>query len=247
MHRPTPPRAIRTAAPLTLLALVAAFGAHGVRADGATRADPATLEGRPEATGLARTGFIAEHVVRDPEDGLIRQLTRVEFSVHGRRITQIGGAGERLVVNDDLQRLWMVDRRRRVVHEVPLVRSVDGASSSATDVAATPAARPGNVFDLALCTHADVTDPGDATWRGRAVVRADCAGADGEVLSVQSFDPDAGVVVRVERADGTVEELRGIEELAFGPDHFVPSASLREVSIEELLGGAAPVARYAER
>ena len=237
------------AASLPLLTLAAALGAQAAPADVPTR--PATdadrVGARPVATGLARTGFIAEHVVRDPEDGLVRQLTRVEFSVHGRRITQIGGAGQRLVINDDLQRLWMIDRRRRVVHEVPLVARADAPSNDGARPDAAPAARPGSAFDLAPCEGATVADPRDSTWRGRPVTLARCTDARGETLSVQAFDPEAGVVVRVERADGTVEELRGIEPLAFGPEHFVPSPALREVGIEELLRGAPAVARYEER
>lgn len=255
MRQDSPQPRRRTSSPscaALVAALVAAPAAPAAPVD-AVDATPSAARDRVDdarqGSGLALTGFIAEHVVRDPEDGLIRQLTRVEFSVHGRRITQLGGAGERILINHDLERLWLIDRRRRVVHQVPLTVGTDarGSGSDAEVRSASQDARPGHVFDLSPCSEAVQLDAIATTWRGRPVTLARCVDGDGTLLSTQTFDAEAGVVVRIERTDGGVEELRGIEPLSFGPDHFLPSPTLREVGVEELLGGAAPVARYEER
>ena len=198
------------------------------------------------ATGLVATGLVAEHVVREREDGPAVALRRVEISAHGSRITSMGIAGgepyrgsAEMLASDALERLWLIDRRRRVVHRVPLVPG-DGASRP--DDAP---AHPGEVFAFAPCEGLHAGEPEASTWRGRAVSVHACSDDAGETISRQAFDADAGIVVRVVAADGGVHEVRSMRALALGPERFVPDASLREADLAELLNGPAPLATYA--
>ena len=206
----------------------------------------ATTHATTPATGLVATGLSAEHVVREREDGPAVALSRVQISAHGSRTTMLGIArGEtyagsaQVLANDALERLWLIDLRRRIVHRVPLVPG-DGAP----DPDGAPA-RPGEVFAFAPCEGLRAGEPQASTWRGRAVSVHACSDAAGAVVSHQAFDADAGIVVRVVAGGGTVHEVRAIRALELDPERFVPDESLREVELEELLGGPAPLATYA--
>ena len=227
----------RRAAPLLAVVLAAAIGS-------VEAAEPSDADARTRLGGRAAEGLIATHLVRASPDGPVLRRTRVEISRHGRRVTR-PDTGERVVANDDLERLWFVDRERRVVHEVPLVASGGGSARSVSGLPGRHAPPLGEVLAPAPCDGARAVGAAPASWRGRPVVRATCdRGARGEP-SVELFDAEAGVVVRV-LAPGRVEELRDLEFVRLPAERFVPSASLRPVGLRELLEGAAPVAGYVE-
>lgn len=199
----------------------------------------------PESPAL--TGIVAEHVVRTGPGGRIVDLRRVETSAHGTRTLSMGmrdgepylGTNEWLV-NARLQRLWLIDRDRRVVHRVPL--------SAGEPASGGPAAEPthGKVFAPAPCGDLHPVEVGADTWRGREVVAFDCEDTLGRALSRESLDVDAGIVVRVVPGDGPVSEVRAIRARELGPERFLPDDSLREVGIREFLEGPAPLAEYVD-
>ena len=228
---------------LALLAATASL-ATALQATPSQAAEPvAARDAGRVASGRAASGLIATHLVRAVEGGPVLRRARVEFSARGRRITQ-PGTGQRIVVNGAQERVWFVDRHRRVVHEVPLVASAGAKGDADREAAAGAAFDGGHPFASTLCEGARADGLSAVRWWGRPVERATCVG-DGGTSSVQTFDPEAGIVVRVV-ADGRVEELRDMEFVALAPELFEPSASLREVGIGELLGGAPPVADYVE-
>lgn len=241
-------------APAALAALVAACVAGSARASAKpwpgplpSPSAPAVRDDGPTATGLALTGLIAVHEVRIREGAPAHERSRVELDGHGRRITQLGaGAVQRIVVNVDEDRVWLVDRARRIVHEIPFVRPADVEATPALPGPLLQSSDEGAVLDASPCAGLHATAVTPVTWRGRAATSATCVGPLGERRSVQTFDARAGLVVRLVANDGTIDELRDIEPMRFAPEHFVPAASLRPVGIRELLGHVAPVASYRE-
>jgi len=54
------------------------------------------------------------------------------------------------------------------------------------------------------------------------------------------------IVVREERFDGSIDELRRIESANFSENHFFPSEKLRKTDLRELMLGTPEIGGYSE-
>ncbi len=214
-------------------------------------ADAGASEDVAATATYATTGMVAIHRTRRHATAPAVERARVELSAHGRRITELGpGAVQRILVNADEARIWLVDRGRRIVHEVPLVRRASTPVRPVPGPVIPDHARAGapgaQVFSTVQCEGLHATRRRSGTWRGRTVRTATCREPLGRIASIQDFDEVAGIVVRVRHRAGHIDELHGIRRFDFAENHFRPAASLRSVDIDELVGEPAAVATYAE-
>ena len=195
---------------------------------------------RSRAADAAPPSITAVHVRHHVPSGTELVRVRLELSPEGFRGTERAN-GRRLEIVQDFaaERLWFVDRSRRVAHEVDL----DGLASGASEPAA-PAAS--GLLGTTPCAGRAAHALGDAVHHGRTVSGWECRDVDGERTALEWMDVAFGIVVRRRTPDGIVDELRDVRERTFGAGHFSPPSRFRDVDARELVRGAPALAPFEE-
>ncbi|MGQ7848689.1 hypothetical protein ACUNV4_29605 [Granulosicoccus sp. 3-233] len=202
--------------------------------------------------------FTAIHRLwHEPSDTVLDEA-RLVYSQWGLRAEQLADdSGNVFIANHAEDAFWFLDRKRRLVHEIPVVVSDSSAEEGESDVAGPPiaGARPGppesapgvlSVVQLEPCKGMVKVSLGDSVFQGRDVHRWSCL-IDGERFEEHWFAADPGVVVRMASRDGFVRELTEIHERHASAAYFRPPSHYRSVEIEELINPAVPISSYVEK
>jgi len=204
-------------------------------------AAPAAAAGRPPASSLP--SIVAEHVRLHGASGIEFARVRIELSPDGMRLRARRSRSDLEVIQDFVgDRLWFVDRNRRVVHA--LDRS-DAEVSGAVTLPDDPFSR-GSFLGTVPCAGGPSRRDGGGQWRGRDVDVWQCRDVDDAPLAIEFMDREHGIVVRRATLAGYVDELRDVRSMRFPPNHFAPSTRFRPVEEGELLRGAPPIADFDE-
>jgi len=201
------------------------------------------MVGPPVAGAVVSTSppsISARHVVLHEPSRIELARARLEFSSAGLRVRQQGADGMMELVRDFAgKRLWLIDRERSVVHEVPLENALH-------EVVTTVGVGRGLMAGVP-CAGRENRLEGQGSWRGQAVELWRCLDSRGATESVEMFGLEWHLVVRVSTPDGRVEELRDIRARDYGPAHFHPAARLREVDKLEFFFGAPEIGLFDDR
>ena len=203
------------------------------------------LAANPESPFPALPSIVAEHVrLHVPSDTELARV-RVELSSAGLRATESGRDTDLEIVQDFIgERLWFVDRARRVAH-APALLDDGGDGAAGGD---TPLVDPdhGSFLGVEPCGSEVPRGAGSGSWRGRTVDVWRCPDTDASIAAIVFVDREHGLVVRRETADGIVDELRDVRPMRFAPGHFVPPARFRRIDERELLRGAPTIGDFRE-
>lgn len=165
---------------------------------------------------------------------------RVMYGREGIRRESAGhGQGPRAVaiLNFKQRKAWFVAPEREIYVEAP------GADQPGVE---TGDMRQGVLSAVPCQAHGEGRRTGSRTHAGRRVEVWSCSGtgAGGQVL--QYYDPELGLVVRQETADGHVEELREIRTGEQDSALFAPPRDFRKTSLRELFTGIVELPVYVE-
>lgn len=226
---------------LVLLALLAGRISAAVASDSESDAPP-----------LREIGLRAEHVVLQRGSDQLLEQSSITLSAHGIRIEHRYN-GLAIFANYRDNELWLVDRWRRVRHQVPVTFVDTSADASPSHLAAA-------TDSLLVQARTDLLDDGfmsdsacagmrelgqfDASWRGRPVSISTCARVDGSPMVRHWFNDELGLVIRTMDTKGHINELRGIQSASFPDDHFIANSLFRSVDIREFLSGSESLAVF---
>ena len=190
----------------------------------------------------------------EPSDTLLDEA-RITYSSQGLRVEQlIGDSGNVFIANYAEDALWFLDRKRHLVHAIPVIESPVVATDEATDPAMvgavqnqpTQASRVFSKIQVEPCEGLEKVSLGSSVFQGRAVQRWSCL-FDGESVEEHWYTENPGVVVRIATRDGFVSELTEIHKRHAASAYFRPPSHYRPVEIEELINPAVPISSYIEK
>ena len=228
----------------------------------------ATVTALAPVTAAPLPSIGARHVtVHEPSGTTLRDV-EIELSPAGLRVRDSGPEGSNEMLQDFVgERAWLIDRRRKVVLELPFFDAPnsigEGASTNpepgpSDDPPSTAEQTPDrNADDTSVrggflgrepCLDRDARAEGNGTWRSRPVDVYSCLGADGRsVEAVEFIDHEFPVVIYREDGDGRIDSLQDLRSRVYGESHFVPEATLRPVREHEYFFGAPPIGSFEER
>jgi len=183
----------------------------------------------------------AEHVSRHAPSDTEFARRRIELSPAGLRVRERAGGDDLEMIQDFVaKRLWFVDRRRGISHELP----AELWSSPPPDDGAVPT---GGLLGTEPCAGHARRAGRRGEWRGRRVESWRCLDAGGETIAREFLDRRHGIVVRRQTADGLVDELRDVRAREFDTGHFSPPPRSRAVGAREFARGAPAIGPFDER
>lgn len=139
-------------------------------------------------------------------------------------------------INDEA---WLIDRKRRMAHRLPLQNEGHLDMAKPGDEASFLSQTP--------CGHSLTPESaGEGRWRGREVSTWYCKNATGETVSLEFVDHIYGIVVFSRTLDGKTDELKNLQERDYTENHFRPDEELRLVGRQEFFGGVPAIQRYEE-
>jgi len=187
--------------------------------------------------------LVGEHSIVDTRTGTVLLSARVEVSELGMRVSNRLD-GRQVIANFALGRYWLIDRSRRLVHEVPL-SITDRASPRHDEAPDANGHLAAGVFSTGPCLTSLVGESKPGRWRGRRVAIVDCLDERGILLARDYYSSDLGMVIRSVDLDGIADEFRSIERLPLDATRFLPPSHLELVDLTTFSTPAAPLQRYA--
>ncbi len=150
------------------------------------------------------------------------------------------------ITNNKLQKYWLVDEQKAIVHEVPIT-----ILDNTTDITSIVLDFPGYI-DTTPCLGAQGKLEGNIVYKGRTLESWSCTidvvkAREEDELHLparQYYSPDLGLVIYSLGHDQVEIELVDIENKMVEAALFMPAAHLRAVTIEEYSGVQALIDRY---
>ena len=179
----------------------------------------------------------AIHVNRhEPSDQEIMRA-RIELSPYGLRVTELGQhASQEMLQNFVTEQGWLIDRKRRIFHELPLTSDPMGPMLNPHSGASFLGHKPcGNL-------KASAAEPG--LWRGRTVDAVRCIDVAGQEQAAELLDHYYKIVVYRRDKHGYIDELQDLQNRQFESDFFFPSSEYRSVDKREFFTGAPALRSY---
>lgn len=168
---------------------------------------------------------------------------RLTYSPHGLRIEQIkDDSGNVFIANYAEDAFWFVDRKRHLMHAIPVVVSTVDTPMAVPEQNTGPS----EFIQTEPCKGMHKVKLEGTRFQGRAVERWSCH-LDGELMEEHWYASALGVVVRTSGSDGFVSELTQVQERDAAPAFFRPPSHYRAVNIEELINPAVPISSYEEK
>ena len=185
--------------------------------------------------------FSARHIRR--HEPTQRELIRtdIELSPEGFRVRQaVQGDRHREMLQDFVNNeAWLIDRKRRIAHRLPVEDDADSESLHPGDGASFLSQSP--CGKLLSAVH-----EGQGVWRGRRVDTWYCKDAENVTQTIEFMDQIYGIVVLRRTATEQTDELINLQEREFPKDYFRPNLEYRVVSRQEFFGGVPEIKRYEE-
>ncbi len=215
-----------------------------------TRYDIAAIE--PVVPTLP--GIVAEQITFSRNSSAITARASVQLAPDGMRISETGSSRRlEYVHNFTTQQIWLIDRSRAIKFELEINQhSMDRSTTSDdSNIRSNPDGQGVLVPQRGLlsgdpCIDMQPKYVGESKWRGSDVSVWHCIGADGQWLSTQYYSLFWRIVVREERSDHIIEELRSISPAKFDANHFFPKNKYRDANLRELLHREQTIDRYSE-
>ena len=221
---------------ILILLIVLPFYAQASDLDGSNGAQeqPGT---RGDGACCTIPSLSAVHVNRhEPSDQEIMRA-RIELSPYGLRVTELGQhASLEMLQNFVTEQAWLVDRKRRIFHKLPLTSDPMGFTLNPHSGASFLGHKPcGNL-------KASAAEPG--LWRGRTVDAVRCIDAAGQEQAAELLDHYYKIVVYRRDKQGFVDELQDLQNREFDSGFFFPSSEYRSVGKKEFFSGAPALRSY---
>lgn len=178
----------------------------------------------------------------EPSQTLLDEA-RISHSPQGLRVEQLkDDSGNVFIANYAEDAFWFLDRKRHLVHAIPVTVS----SPESTAVEPQSAARGSSYMQVEPCAGLGRSRLADTVFQGRQVERWSCL-LDGDIIAEHWYAPVPGVVVRDRSSDGFVSELIDLQTRQIALASFRPPSEYRSVGIEELINPAVPISSYHEK
>lgn len=223
-----------------------------VSVDGTAQAIP------PAKPAESSTLLSARYQYRHQPSGTLLDEADILLGEHGMRIDQrIDGSANSFIVNYTSSTAWLLDRRRRLLHTIPLKpEPVDVSTDASADVSLdvspdvstsshmVPVGIPGFIQSTP-CNGLEAQQDATQLWHGRLVQRWSCFLHE-ELLEEQWYASSLGLVVRSLDTNGFISELTEIRSQPMQAGQFRPPSHFQSVSLESLMDPALPIAVYVE-
>lgn len=195
-----------------------------------------TLESLPSITAV--------HVSIPSNTETVVSKSRVQFSPHGMRVLQLhAGSNFEIFQNFVTDQVWFVDKQRSIVHELELLKQ-EGVDKTIDDNSLAAGEPQSGLLSAEPCIDLEPLQIGLSTWRGQSVSVWHCLDHTEQLYAKQYFSLVWNIVIREQRNNGIVNELRNIETANFSVNHFFPSKIFRDTDLRELLLGSRGISRY---
>lgn len=163
-----------------------------------------------------------------------------------------GGAGS-IILNNRLDKMWLLDRKLKLFHEVPLlVNNSETASekliskkNSSEEInleseyfAAFIQLKPCSGMNPERVLDAENTVTNTQIWECRV---------GGKIVEKQWFDIKFGLVVKSESFDGLVATITNINDIAHAVEYFEPPSNYRLATLDEIISISQPLSYYEAR
>lgn len=197
------------------------------------------------------TSFTANYELRHQPSREIIARYRMTISENGFRFDQQGeGVKSSVILNSQLDKMWLLDRSMKHYHEVPIrVASATVSANSPVEKSGTDERSdytealmagfiqfsPCNGMSPRRLPGTDSESPTMQVW--------ECL-IDNKVIEKQWFDREHGVVVRSESFDGMVATITDIQTILLGVEFFQPPSAYRNVALETLMPRNQPLVEY---
>ena len=186
--------------------------------------------------------FSAHYRLQHQPSTTVLDEARVLYSEAGMRVEQlIDQSANVFIANHAEEKFWFVDRRRQLVHSIPVTVTQQGTQASDHSNHQSMA----GFIQLSPCSGLEGKSGATELLQGRSVQRWTCL-RGGEVVEEQWYATTPGVVVRSRTSDGYVSELTDLRDRESSSLDFQPPSHYRQVSIEELMSPAVPIGSYIE-
>ncbi len=185
------------------------------------------------------------------------ESVRIQVASHGLKVRQLlGPSGASIILNAEVNQLWLADDQRRVYHTLPLAESTDMANAERQMAAkidenviqsndeitgVTSDFMPFVQFEP--CLQMDGVLTSEVLIHGKNLQLWACS-VDGQLIETQWFDAMLSLVVRGISEDGYSSELLNIQEVDLSVEHFYPPSGYRLVSIEEFMSSVVEINAY---
>ena len=195
-----------------------------------------SLESLPSITAV--------HVSMPANTETVVSKSRVQFSPDGMRVLEShAGSKLEIVQNFVTNQVWFVDKQRSIVHELALLQR-ESVDKTLDDISLAEGEPQPGLLSAEPCIDLEPLQIGLSTWRGQSVSVWHCLDHSEQLYAKQYFSLAWNIVIREQRNNGIVDELRNIETANFSVDHFFPSKKFRATDLRELLLGSRGISRY---
>ncbi|NND89212.1 MAG: hypothetical protein HKN42_00010 [Granulosicoccus sp.] len=193
--------------------------------------------------GLQLRSFSALFRVVHEDSGTVLDEASVLSSELGVRVDQLHeDSASTFIANYAEHQIWFMDRRRQLVHQLPVELVQHDEADGIESVQHAPA----GFIHHAPCGGATGRLQGNEMIHGRLVQRWICTLPD-QSVDTQWYSTTHSLVLRARTVDGVVSELTDIRERTPKPESFRPPSHFRRVGIEELLNPIVPISSYVEQ
>ena len=220
-------------------------------------AHPASGFPSSKPTHLPAHEFSATYQLMHVASQTLLESVRIQVASHGLKVRQLlGPSGASIILNADIDQLWLADDQRRVYHTLPLVNSIDIADAEREAVEQAgenivksndEVAGVSNDFmpfvQFEPCLQMDGVLTNEVLIHGKSLQLWACS-VEGQLIETQWFDTVLSLVVKGVSEDGFSSELSDIQEVNLSVEHFYPPSGYRLVSIEEFMNNADGIGVY---
>ena len=195
--------------------------------------------------------FTAQYQLKhQPSDEVIARYL-VTMGDDGVRIDQRGqGASASIILNTRIDKMWLLDRRLNIAHEVPLQVKADFNESKMTgpegfekfdqpDVIESLAA----FIQFQPCAGLIAKQIANTNGEPDNIQLWQCS-YGGDVIERQWFDASYGLVVRSDSFDGMQTTISNIQNVYVGAEYFSPSSEYQLSTFEDVLLIKQPLVEY---
>lgn len=162
---------------------------------------------------------------------------RIELSPVGLRVLELGSDATFIMLQNFLtEQGWLIDRKRRIYHELPLTSDPMGPMPNPVSDSSFLGHKP--------CVNLTSSNAEQGVWRGRKVDAVRCFDGAGQEQAAELLDHVYRIVVYRRDRQGYIDELQDVQSRKFEQGFFLPPDDFREVEKREFFHGAPALRAY---